>query len=520
MPYDLFDALEKTAESAHGARPAVWTRERQLSFLELHSRSSALAAGLTQLGVREGSAVGIMMGNRVEHIESLFAIAALGAIAVPINILFKGDEASYLCLDAGVRVLLADEQAHRAITTLSAVVDRVVTVGSTLTDPKSEEYENLIRQNAQFPRHAPSTDRHLVYYYTSGTTGRPKAAIHTHGTILDNASSQVAHLGLTDSDTFLVVSSLTWAAGFNSVTLATLLAGGSIALMPTGGITISGVVEAIVASNATATVLAPTLLRTLAETPTDCDRLANSRLRNILSGGEPLPAEVNLLLAERLPAVSIRQAYGLSEFPIIAASQGTREPASRSRTVGTATFGTRLAVRDAEGAVQPFGEGELLIRSNSTMVGYLNQPEQTEEAFRDGWLNTGDLVSIDTDGYVTIMGRKKDVIISGALNIYPAEVERTLTMMRGVREASVVGIPDSKWGEVPVAVVVTEQPRPSAQAVREWCQSKLATFKVPRHVFFLDDELPKTVSGKIQKQRVRELALDATSSQPPALPES
>lgn len=506
MTFELMDMLEQNCRGPAGDRRAVSVDGAHVTYRQLRDRALGLAAGLKSLGVEVGTSVGMMMGNRIEHIEAIFAVSALGGVFVPINVLFRGEEAMYLCSNSDVTVLLADEHAHRAIAVLSELVPTVVVVGGAKV-PGAIAYESLVLAPDDFGAPAPAADRTLAHYYTSGTTGRPKAAVHTHSTLLHNAFQWKDDVKFTDADVFLGISSLTWAAGLNSGPLALLMAGGEVALHPTGGVTVESIIDHVIASRATCTVIAPTMLRKLSLNPEQMARLRETPLRMVFSGGEPLPAEIIEALGVGVPNVGFCQGYGLTEFPTMACALMPHEAVAQAGKTGRATTGVRIAVRTSAGTIQDAGSGELLIRSNATMVSYLDQPEETERAFADGWLNTGDLVTIDEHGYVTITGRSKEVIISGALNIYPAEIERLILQFDGVEEVAVIGIPDPEWGEVPVAVLRIADGGPSPEEILDRCRKNLATYKVPRRIIATSAELPRTVSGKLRKPSIKEWAL-------------
>lgn len=502
MVLELFDIVDGWADSRHRDKTAVWFDGGTRTYAELRDRSRRLAHGLAELGVQQGTRVALMLGNRIEHVEAYFAVATLGAIAVPINVLLRGEEALDICRDSEVSHLIVDAFADKALDALTDAVPHLIAVGPVAAGEGAIDFEDLISTEEFIPSVVADADRVLVHYYTSGTTGKPKAAVHTHRTILASALHQVGDLHIDDSDVFLVVSSFTWAAGFNSVTMSTLLAGGTIALIPTGGITTTALVRYVSAAGATATVVAPTLLRDLARDDDALARLGETSLRRIYTGGEPLSADVIKDLGERLPTVGFCQAYGLSEFPIVACALHPEEALRKAGTVGRATTGNRLAVRDANGVISGQGEGELLIRSNATMVGYLNRPEETARAFADGWLNTGDIVHIDHDDFVTVVGRSKDMIISGGLNIYPAEIEAVIGRFPGIHEVAVVGRPDDRWGESVVAVVVAADDL-DVDELDAYCRQRLATYKTPKSFVVQDTPLPRNPSGKLIKAPIR-----------------
>lgn len=500
MAFDLFDLLEKQAFSANADRIALETDTETVTFRELHRRVCEVGAGLGRLGLGEGSRVGIMMGNRLEHVEAFFALAAIGATVVPVNILLRAEEVTHICDSSEVEALIVDEQADRAGAALTGRT--VITAGTPTGDADTIPFADLRSTADGFARCAPSRERALVHFYTSGTTGRPKGAVHTHGTVLDNSLNQTLDIGITGDDTYLLIPSLTWSAGFNSVTLALLNLGGRVVIMDTGSTTIGSIADRLESSEATIAVIAPTLLRQLARDPATGERIGRTDLRLVLSGSEPLSAETIGTIGGMAPRVQICQAYGLSEFPTIACTLQPGDAASHAGSAGRATTGVRLAVRDRAGTVTPTGEGELLIRSNAVMQGYLNDPEATARTFHDGWLTTGDLVRIDDAGYVWVVGRLKELIISGGMNVYPAEIEAVIDQIPGVDEVAVIGVTDEKWGEVP-AVIFTGDAEPDA--VSQACRASLATFKQPRHFHRSESPLPRTASGKLRKLSLQDL---------------
>ena len=497
--------LERTALSALGRRPAIDYAGRSQSFAELYDRTLRLANGLAALGVGPGDRVGVLLSNRHEWPETLFALAGLGAVCVPINVLLRAGEVDYVLEDAGASLLIADETAAQLVSSLAARVP-LVRVGA-LVSPAglpSTAYEDVIAgARALLPGPGPDLDDTAMLYYTSGTTGQPKAAEHSHGGVLWNSFTQLLDLDLTPGDAYLVVPSLSWAAGFHDLLLPLVWIGGRSVLMPTGGTSVDRIAATVEATGSTHALLVPTLLKQLLQSPPDLARLRDSSLRWIISGAEPVPVPVIEAMIAELPRASIVQGYGLSEFPTIATVLRPEQAISQAGSAGRPVSIVALAVELADGTVAATGEGEILLRSAATMKGYYNRPDETEEAFRGGWLHTGDVAAVDADGFVTITGRLKDLIISGGLNVYPKEVEEVIYRIDGIAEAAVVGVPDERWGEVAVAVVVPSRPGLDPALIDRLCREQLATYKCPRRIVLRDEPLPRTPSGKVLKRDLR-----------------
>jgi fatty-acyl-CoA synthase len=349
----------------------------------------------------------------------------------------------------------------------------------------------------------------LIHYYSSGTTGLPKAAVHTHENVLWNSFGQIIDIGLGPDVRYLVVPSLSWAAGFHNLMLGLVFTGGSSILMPTGGLTVDRIVDAIEREHATHVMLVPSLLRQVGADAGALGRLRRSTLRWIVSGAEPVPAPLVEQLGEELPDCRVCQGYGMSEFPTIATLLAPEEAVERAGSAGRPLSHTDLAVKRDDGTIADDGRGELLMRSPATMTGYYGKPEETAEALADGWLHTGDLVEVDEQQYVTIVGRTKDMIISGGLNVYPKEIEDVLATLPGVGEVAVVGVPDERFGEAPVAVLVPREGESvDEDALERTCRAELSGYKRPRAVLMHDGPLPRNPTGKLLKRELRPWAAE------------
>lgn len=491
------------AAARFGDREAVRFEDRGLSFLALQDRARRVANGLAALGIDRGDRVAVLLQNGLEWVEVLFGLAERGAVCVPVNVLLRPAEVAHLCEDADVVAIIVDQAGADLLGRIETPPPLVVTVGgASVTADRAVEYSNLLHA-APTPRpDGPDLHDDMILYYSSGTTGMPKAAVHTHDTVLWNSFHQLPDLGITSDDTYLVVPSLSWAAGFHDVMLAALWVGGRSVILPSRGTTIDRIAAVAADQQVTTMLLVPTLLKQLLGAPEVQQTLRSVPLRFVLTGAEPVPLPVIEAFSASLPGTDLLQGYGLSEFPTIATILREDEAATWAGWAGRANSITQLAVADDDGVINGHGTGEILLRSPATMQGYWRRAKETEEIFADGWLHTGDVGEVDEEGFLKVTGRKKDMIISGGLNVYPSEVETVVYRFDGVREAAVVGLPDPQWGEVPVVIVVADPGFDEARFM-DHCRDQLAGYKTPRVVMVRDEPLPRTPSGKVLKRELR-----------------
>lgn len=498
IDYTLTSLLERRAlDPRTTALPAFSQGERSISFGELHRKAGRRADALHLSGVKRGDRVAVLMGNCLEWAEVLFAIARLGAVCVPVNVLLDGSDLRVLLGRAGVSTLVVDDPARVSALSPGSVACKVLLVGDEPGELPSTGAAARKEVNVR------STDPAMIYF-TSGTTGSPKGIVHSHDGILWNTLHQVADLDLRPDEVYLVVPSFSWAAGWHHITLAHLWHGGRTEILPTGPRTLQRVVDVVEKGVVHRAFLAPTLLKELVGRPDLLERLRASSLTRIMTGAEPLPTPVLLALTQELPSCVVTQAYGMTEMPLIAAAVMPREARSAPTHTGRASSITTLAVRRDGGDISPTGEGEIVLRSPATKVTFTEPSDADERVLQDGWFRTGDWGHIDADGYVTVSGRTKDVIITGGINIGPGEIEAVISALPGVAEVAVVGAVDERWGEVPVAMIVERVPGTlREQSVLDHCARHLSRFKQPRRVVITQAPLPKTATGKVLKRELR-----------------
>jgi long-chain acyl-CoA synthetase len=505
----LFDLLAQSAARRPEA-PAVSYHDEIITYGELLAAAEGFAAGLASLGAEEGARVALLLPNCPPFVIAYLGASRAGAVVIPINVLYRPDEARFILADSQARILITAEPFRplvQAIRPNLPDLEHVVMVGES---PLADEigFQDLCARPMSAATPARDDDV-AVILYTSGSTGRPKGAMLTHNNLVANANSCRAVLHITGEDCFF--SALPLFHSFAAMVFLTLpikegarmhivdrfLPTDTLNEMERSGVTVFGGV--------------PTMFGLMLQAPRET-RPDLASLRLCISGGAPLPPEVWRAFEETFD-VKLVEGYGLTEAsPVVAVNppEGIRKPGS----VGPAVPGVEVKVVDEGDRPVERGEvGELAIRGGNVMKGYLDHPEETARTIRDSWLFTGDLVREDEDGYLYIAGRKKELIIVGGLNVYPGEVDRVLVEHPAVMEAAAFGAPDPVRGEaVWAAVVLRPDMSVSEREIRQFCRDKLAAYKVPRHVEIRAD-LPKTALGKVARHVLRDEALKQINEQ-------
>ncbi|MFN0180869.1 MAG: o-succinylbenzoate--CoA ligase [Gemmatimonadales bacterium] len=469
------------------------TRGKRFSYRELEQRANRIAGGLARLGVRAGDRVALLMLNGVEFVESYFALAKLGAVLVPLNFRLAPAELDFILRDAGVETLLYDREYEETVTALrdgGLEPQRLIAVG--------DRYAQLRESGRETePAAGVAGDDPLLIMYTSGTTGRPKGAVHTHASF--SAASTAVNLtcDIRDGDRELVVLPLFHIGALLPLTWVLHHGGTGVVLRSFDADLAIRVLES---ERITTGLVVPTIFEMLLDHPR-FESIDHSSLRSLVVGGAPVPPP--LARRSKEAGITALQDYGSTEAAVVTIASED-EFLTKPMSAGRPLIHTEVRIVDDDGQSLPAGEvGEIVVRGNHLMAGYWGRPEATANAFRDGWFHTGDLGSLDGEGCLFVRDRKNDLIISGGENIYPAEVERVLAEWPRVREAAVIGQPSAKWGESPVAVVVPQPGPPiTADELVDYCRGRLAGYKIPRQVVVVDT-LPRTPTGKVQKHLLR-----------------
>lgn len=474
-----------------------------ITYGEMARRAAALAGGLSERGVGRGDVVGLLAYNCPEFLETVFAANYLGAIAMPINWRLAAPEVRYILEHSHAGALMCDglltDLASEATKGIEATLVRAC-ISPTAPDGWTTLGDLSAIPSRVAPVPTAADDVHRLMY-TSGTTGRPKGVMITHANL---AWKNVAHLiefGFTSADLGLACGPL-YHVGALDLTTTSLIAAGATTIIHRS-FEPADVVEELERSRVTTVWLAPAMVNAIMALPHIGERDLSS-VRLIINGGEKMPIPLIERLQRTFPSAWFADAYGLTETVSGDTFLDRDSIVRKLGSVGRPCLYLELDIWDERGRSVPAGErGEIVMRGPKVFKGYWQDPDATTAAFAGGWFHTGDVGLRDDDGYLYIVDRLKDMIVSGGENVASSEIERVLYEHDSVLEAAVVGRPDDRWGEVPVAfVVLRNDTTATADALLEHCRVQLARYKVPKEIVFLE-AVPRNPSGKVLKRELR-----------------
>ncbi|WP_301108879.1 AMP-binding protein [Sporosarcina sp.] len=507
MQHMLFSDPIKLNAVRYKDREALSFNGLRFTYQDFNNRINQLSHALQSIGVKKGDKVAIMLMNCHQLFELIFACAKIGAVSVPVNSRFVSREIQHVVDDSEAVLLVVDSRFMGEIT---PSIEKYKTVKHFITVGSSEkvqypEYEKLI---ADFSMEEPVPSSPLTeldtltIMYTGGTTGYPKGAVRTHRsmylvTLLFSIEFNISRLGKG-----LAAGPLYGAAAL-SISLPNLYVGNSLHILESFHPV--EVLKALDEEKTTTTFLAPPMLEAIFSLPEEILRQYDvSSLQSIISVGAPLHTSTKEKVFNYFPTVDLNEFYGATELGG-AANLFPEMQNDKDRSVGVPMLGMEIELRNDVREPVPAGEaGEFFVRGITLCDEYYKRPEANEESFDGEWLSLGDVGVQDEDGYYSIVDRKQDMILSGAINVYPAEIEGVLHEHPSVVDVAVIGVPDEKWGEVSLAVVVLRKgAEVSKEELIEFCQGKLAKYKIPQHVDFVDI-LPRSLQGKLLKFKIRE----------------
>ncbi|MFU8832346.1 MAG: long-chain-fatty-acid--CoA ligase [Wenzhouxiangella sp.] len=483
-------------------------RDLRLTFAELNRRSNRVANALLDAGIEPGERVGLLLMNSAEFMEAYFALAKVGAVVVPLNWRLVPDELAFILKDSGTRRLIYGAEFVDAVADLHARGD-ATDVCQWLQAPGAAGGEEVPYFAASYegfrdagsdgePQPRAADDDMLYIMYTSGTTGLPKGVVHTHNTAIWAILSIAATVEYQEADRYLAALPM-FHVGALTPLAVNVYRGATSVVMRAFDPTLAW--QLIEREKITAGLMVPAMLNFMLQVEAS-KQVDYSTVRWIMTGAAPVPVALTQKYFDM--GIGVLQVYGLTESCGPACVMDSENAIRRPESTGKAFFHTDVQVVDAAGRPCASGvAGEVVVRGPHIMREYWNRPEATAETIKDGWLHTGDVAVMDADGFVAIQDRIKDMIISGGENVYPAEVENVLMSHPQIVEAAVIGLPSEKWGESPLAIIVRRDESLTVPEVLDFCVGKLAGFKRPQAVEFVD-EIPRNPSGKILKRVLRE----------------
>jgi fatty-acyl-CoA synthase len=494
--------LERHAYMQPGAT-ALRFLGNTVTWADLRDRVAALAGALGRRGVGPGDRVMILMLNRIEFVESILAANMIGVIAVPINFRLTPPEIAFLVDDCEARVMITESvlaPVAAGVRDLTSVLSSIVVAGDSGEDGLLA-YEDLVNEPGDPARAADvSNESPALIMYTSGTTGRPKGAVLTHTNLTGQTMANLYTHGVAANDVGFIGVPFFHIAGIGNL-LTGLLMGLPTVIHPLGAFDPGHLLDVLAAEKVTGIFLVPAQWQAVCSAQQANPR--DVRLRVISWGAAPASDTLLRQMSETFPGSQILAAFGQTEMSPVTCTLLGADAIRKLGSVGKVIPTVAARVVDEEMNDVPVGEvGEIVYRAPTLMSGYWNNPEATAEAFAGGWFHSGDLVRMDDEGYVWVVDRKKDMIISGGENIYCAEVENVLASHPEIVEVAVIGRPHEKWGEVPIAVAAVTQSSLRIEDLDEFLGERLARYKHPKGLEIVD-ALPRNPAGKVLKTELR-----------------
>ena len=507
----LTQSLHRAAQQDPDRASTVFG-DRRRTVGETFDRVGRLAGVLQGLGVAEGERVAIYALNSDRYHELLLAVPWAGAVVNPVNVRWSPAEVAYSLVDCQTEVLFVDDAFAGVVPELTAAAPGLRTVvfcGDGEVPSGMLGYEELVASTEPVPDAGRGGDDLYGIFYTGGTTGEPKGVMLSHRACLTSAMGSLVTADILSRGGMLLHA----APMFHLADIAAWnignLTGSTHVMVPS--FTPAGVAEAVETHRVTDALLVPTMIQMLVDAPDTASRDLSS-LRRVLYGASPISDSVLERARKTLPNASFAQAYGMTEVAPVATllTAEDHEDPTLGRSCGRAAVHSEVRIVSPDDVEVPRGEvGEIAVRGDHLMAGYWNKPEETESALRGGWMHTGDAGYMDERGYVFLVDRIKDMVITGGENVYSVEVENAIAKHPAVAQAAVVGVPDEDWGERVHAVVVTQQGQQiELDELREFCRPFIAGYKLPRSLEVVD-ALPVSGAGKILKRELRRRHLEA-----------
>ncbi len=505
-----FDSFYQVVEEHAKKRPnhtALFDGDRKINYKRLKLKIDTFARFLEFIGVEKGDRVGMVLVNSTEFVVSFLAIQKIGAIPVPINTFLKEEEIAFILNDCGAKILISSAKFKKETQNLfnSTSVNKIIWEG---------DYENIDERNISFKEilsnleshekisFRPDIDDIATIIYTSGTTGKPKGAVLSYRNIFSNILGVEKLLAITPKDRFIVYLPMFHSFTLTVTVLLPIYFASPIvivrSIMP-----FSNIIKQVLLKRVTIFTGVPDVYKALAKAKLPWYFHWFNKVKFYISGAAALPEDTLKNFSAKFKKGKLLEGYGLSECsPVVAVNLPHKQ---KPKSVGPAIPGVEVKIVDEDMVELPVGKiGEIIVKGDNVMQGYLGRPEATAETIVNGWLKTGDLGYMDEDGFIYIVDRKKDLIISKGINIYPREIEEILTNNPLIKAAAVIGQKDEKSGEVPIAYIEPEEGASIKESeIKSYLKEHLANFKIPKSIYIVD-ELPKNATGKVLKRVLKE----------------
>lgn len=513
-PYQNFYDMLTAAVTASPNKTVLFIEERKVSYKAFLNKVDAFARFLEIAGIGVADRVALIAPNSEEFVISVYAATKIGAVVVPVNNMLKANEYEYILNDSEAKLLISSQQYYKEVKGLleTTSVEKVVWVDEApVIDSDNIVFDEILEthRHGEESRGLSKLDDLAIIFYTSGTTGSPKGAMMSYRNLFHNMIAGAERFDVKAKDRFIVYLPMFHAFTFTVMLMIPFYTRSSFVIIPKL-LPFSNIIKQTLLKRVTVFLGVPDVYNALIKAKLPWYFMWFNKIRVFISGASALSEDTLNKFNQKFKRATMLEGYGLSECsPVVSVNpMDLQKPMS----IGPALRGCEVKIVDDEMLEVPMGQiGELIVRGDNVMMGYLNRPEATEETIINGWLRTGDLGKIDSDGYIYIVDRMKDLIISKGINIYPRQIEEELMKLEYIRQGAVIGVKDPNSGEVPVAYVELEEGVDREQVtpnqIKKELKAVLANFKVPKSVVIVD-ELPKTATGKVLKRKIKEMHLD------------
>jgi long-chain acyl-CoA synthetase len=504
--FNNFYELIVSQAKKRGSKTALFVDDEKISYTEVLANANKLASFLSQKGVKENDKVALFLRNSPEFIYAIFAVSKLGAIVVPINTFLKEDELSYILEDSGASVIITSTIHDKVVNSSSAssLCNFILWEGEhEIKGVQHHTFDEVMESNFSVDHRTRALDDTAVLIYTSGTTGKPKGAMLSNKNVLSNSNSGQRTINVRAKDRAIVFLPMFHSFTFSIGVMLPLYVGASIVIIKSIQ-PFSNIFKQTLLKRVTLFFGIPDVYNALAKAKLPWYFMWFNRIRAFISGAAALQPKTLDAMANKFKRATLLEGYGLSEAsPAVCMNTFKKQKVG---SVGTALYGYEMKVVDDEmSEVDPGMIGDIIVKGDNVMQGYLNRPTATDETIINGWLLTGDLGYMDDEGYLFIVDRKKDLIISKGINVYPREIEEVVDAFDGVGASAVIGIIDDKSGEVPVVYIELEEGHESLDesGLKKYMREHLANYKIPKQIHMIK-ELPKNATGKVLKRALKE----------------